>query len=95
MGKHMGKKSLVFNFTEQQLSRIVEMAWEDRTPFEAIKEQFALDESQTILIMRTVMKKSSFKMWRIRVAGRITKHMHLRGFKSSKAYAPAQYKPRV
>ena len=64
--------------TEQEIDRIIQMAWEDRTPFEAIKIQFGISESQVIKIMRNEMKKSSFKMWRERVSGRKTKHKNLR-----------------
>ena len=63
----------------QDIDRIIEMAWEDRTPFEAIQIQFDLSESQVIELMRTNMKKSSFMMWRKRVSGRKTKHSGLRG----------------
>ena len=66
------------NFTEIELDRIIEMAWEDRTPFEAIAFQFGITEQQTIEIMRTEMKRSSFNMWRKRVQGRATKHSKLR-----------------
>ena len=61
------------------VSRIVEMAWEDRTAFEAIEAQFGLNESAVIDLMRKHMKASSFKMWRKRVSGRRTKHAVLRG----------------
>lgn len=66
------------NFSEIELDRIIEMAWEDRTPFEAITFQFGISERQTIDIMRTEMKRSSFNMWRKRVQGRATKHAKLR-----------------
>ncbi len=59
--------------------RIIQMAWEDRTPFEAIKAQFGLNETGVIALMRCKLKRSSFKMWRERVAGRRTKHHALRG----------------
>ena len=59
---------------DRALNRIIEMAWEDRTPFDAIYEQFGLNESQVIKIMRREMKESSFRMWRKRVSGRNTKH---------------------
>jgi uncharacterized protein (TIGR03643 family) len=65
-------------FTEQDLDRIIEMAWEDRTPFDAITYQFGISEQETIEIMRREMKPSSFKMWRKRVQGRSTKHAKLR-----------------
>ncbi len=60
--------------TERQIDRIVEMAWEDRTPFDAIRLQFNVAEKEVIQIMRREMKSSSFKMWRERVQGRATKH---------------------
>jgi uncharacterized protein (TIGR03643 family) len=68
--------------------RVIQMAWEDRTPFEAIEHQFGLDETSVISLMRTHLKAGSFKLWRARVAGRKTKHKTLRGdevtrFKSS------------
>jgi uncharacterized protein (TIGR03643 family) len=61
-------------FTDIQIDRIIEMAWEDRTPFEAISFQFGISEQETIELMRREMKASSFKMWRERVQGRATKH---------------------
>ena len=60
--------------TDQQTDRIIEMAWEDRTPFEAILAQFGLTESEVIKLMRREMKPSSWRMWRARVQGRATKH---------------------
>ena len=60
------------------ISRIIEMAWEDRTTFEAIEHQFGLNESAVITLMRSEMKASSFRMWRKRMAGRVTKHASLR-----------------
>ena len=56
------------------IDRIIEMAWEDRTSFEAIQYQFGLSESDVIVLMRKEMKSSSFRMWRKRVSGRKTKH---------------------
>jgi uncharacterized protein (TIGR03643 family) len=64
---------------EASISRIVEMAWEDRTAFEAIEAQFGLNESAVIALMRRQMLPSSFRMWRKRVTGRRTKHVLLRG----------------
>ena len=58
----------------EDIDRIIEMAWEDRTPFEAIEFQFGIKENEGRKIMRTHMKESSFKMWRERVKGRKTKH---------------------
>ncbi len=60
--------------------RIIEMAWEDRTTFEAILLQFGIKEQEVIDLMRTEMKPSSFRMWRKRVQGRKTKHEKLRNF---------------
>ena len=60
------------------LSRVIEMAWEDRTTFEAIKTQFALDEAAVIALMRQQLKPQSFRLWRDRVQGRKTKHGALR-----------------
>ena len=64
----------------RDLDRIVEMAWEDRTPFEAISYQFNITEKEIIEIMRREMKPSSFRMWRKRVQGRATKHLKKRDF---------------
>ena len=68
----MKNKSLI------EIDRIIEMAWEDRTPFEAIFDQFNINEKELISIMRNNLRKSSFKLWRERVSGRKTKHSKLR-----------------
>lgn len=60
------------------IDRIIEMGWEDRTPFEAIELQFGLNEAAVIELMRQQMKPSSFRMWRKRMQGRSTKHASLR-----------------
>lgn len=62
----------------KDIDRIIEMAWEDRTTFEAIEMQFGLLEKEVIALMRKEMKPSSFKMWRKRTNGRSTKHGILR-----------------
>ena len=62
----------------EEIDRIIEMAWEDRTPFEAIFNQFDINEKELIAVMRNNLKKSSFKLWRERVSGRKTKHSKLR-----------------
>ena len=64
----------VLALSDDQMDRIVAMAWEDRTPFEAIFAQFGLRENEVRALMRNRMKASSFKMWRERVTGRKTKH---------------------
>ena len=66
--------------SERDTDRIIEMAWEDRTPFDAILVQFGLKEADVIKLMRSEMKPSSFKMWRERVQGRSTKHAKKREF---------------
>jgi uncharacterized protein (TIGR03643 family) len=68
---------LIESFTVDDISRVIEMAWEDRTPFEAIEIQFGLDEQATIALMRSNMKASSFRMWRKRMSGRTTKHKEI------------------
>jgi uncharacterized protein (TIGR03643 family) len=60
------------------IDRIIEMGWEDRTPFDAITMQFGLKEQEVITIMRNNMKPNSFKLWRKRVQGRKTKHLKKR-----------------
>jgi len=66
-------------FSATEIDRIIEMAWEDRTTFEAIEIQFGLKQQDVIKLMRKEMKASSFKMWRERTKGRNTKHEALRG----------------
>lgn len=63
---------------DADVSRIIEMAWEDRTPFESIEAQFGLNESGVVALMRSHLKASSFRLWRKRMAGRVTKHRALR-----------------
>lgn len=62
------------------IDRVIEMAWEDRTTFDVIEQQFGLKEQDVIEIMRRYMKRSSFKMWRKRVTERQTKHAKKRAF---------------
>jgi uncharacterized protein (TIGR03643 family) len=62
------------------IDRVIAMAWEDRTTFEAIELQFGLPEKQVIALMRREMTASSFRMWRERVTGRSTKHAARRDF---------------
>ena len=79
---------------EATRSRIIEMAWEDRTPFEAIEASYGLNEAAVIRLMRQELKPSSFRLWRARVSGRLTKHGKRRGRTVGRAYCPTQYKPR-
>ena len=81
-------------FSQDEISRIVEMAWEDRTPFEAIELNFGVNESAVIKLMRCQMKSRSFRLWRQRVASRKTKHLALRSPEVNRGYCPTQYKQR-
>lgn len=73
-----------YNLNEEDVNRIIEMAWEDRTPFDAITLQFGLPEADVIRLMREEMKLSSWRMWRQRVQGRATKHLGRRGFEEGR-----------
>ncbi len=66
------------NLSKADIDRIIEMAWEDRTTFEAIEQQFELKQQDVIKLMRRELKPGSFKLWRKRTKGRITKHTALR-----------------
>ena len=66
--------------TQSDIHRIIEMAWEDRTTFDAIKNQFGLNEQEVKNIMKSNLKASSYKLWRRRVTGRKTKHLSKRDF---------------
>ena len=72
-------KNLAPTFSEEDLDRIIQMAWEDRTSFEAISYQFGVSESEVIKIMRLQLKRSSFNLWRKRVnSGVSSKHLRKR-----------------
>ena len=89
------KNSLSTSNTEyspEDLSRIIEMAWEDRTPFEAIENLYGLNQHQLIELMRKELKRSSFELWRKRTTGRTTKHLKLRSPEINRGYCPTQYK---
>lgn len=79
-------------FEPGDTSRIIEMAWEDRTPFEAIERLYGLNESGVIDFMRCQLKPASFRLWRKRVVNRVTKHAALRPPGITRAYCPTQYK---
>jgi len=72
------KNPLKLDFTEADISRIIEMGWEDRTAFEAIEAQFGIGQDGVIKIMRANLKLGSFKLWRERTHGQTTKHLKLR-----------------
>ncbi len=67
-------------FNSEETERIIEMAWENHTPFEAIAFQFNITEKEVITLIRRQLKSSSFRLWRTRVQGRTTKHQKLRTF---------------
>lgn len=69
---------LLTPLNDSDLSRVIEMAWEDRTPFEAIEIQFGLNQDGVIKLMRTHLKRNSFQRWRERTHGQVTKHIKLR-----------------
>ena len=77
-------------FSTEQLDRIIQMAWEDRTTFDAIREQFGLEPGEVIKLMRKHMKPSSFRLWRKRTDGRKTKHLSKRGFVVGRFRCPSQ-----
>lgn len=87
-------KADINDLDESQLSRVIEMAWEDRTTFGAIEHSYGLDETAVIKLMRQQLKPSSFRLWRERVTGRDTKHQAKRSFEVGRAYCKTQYKPR-
>lgn len=74
----MNRSNTVPLLSLEDINRIIQMAWEDRTTFESIFLQFGLQEKDVIALMRREMKRSSFEMWRERVTGRTTKHAKLR-----------------
>jgi uncharacterized protein (TIGR03643 family) len=86
-------QKLTKTLSEEDQSRIIEMAWEDRTPFEAIEKLYGLKEPEVIALMRTSIKRKTFNNWRARVSGRKTKHLKLRSPDVSRGYCSTQYKP--
>tara|TARA_R110002126_G_scaffold200584_2_gene348163 strand:- start:1552 stop:1791 length:240 start_codon:yes stop_codon:yes gene_type:complete len=66
------------------------MAWEDRTPFDAIEFQFGLSEDEVIKLMRSQLKRKSWERWRKRVSGRDTKHRKLKKDEVKRFVSPAQ-----
>ena len=65
------------NLSDAEANAVVRMAWEDRTTFDQIKERTGLSETEVIKLMRRELKPGSFRLWRKRVSGRITKHRKL------------------
>ena len=68
------------SLSQSDIDRIIEMAWEDRTTFDAIETQYGLKEQEVKELMRENLKSSSYKLWRKRVNGRKTKHLAKRDF---------------
>ncbi len=78
--------------SEADISRVIEMAWEDRTPFDAIEAQYNITHDEVVKIMRENLAKNSFNLWRKRVRGRKTKHSGLREFKVGRHHSYDQNK---
>lgn len=76
--------------SRSDIDRIIQMGWEDRTSFDAIRRQFGLTPGEVIALMRRELKPSSFRLWRARTAGRKTKHVALRGFEVGRFRCPSQ-----
>ncbi len=79
-------------FSPADLSRIIEMAWEDRTPFDVIETTYGLNESDVIDLMRRELRAGSFRLWRKRVSGRSTKHQSRTSPDATRQYCSEQYK---
>ncbi|QVL44844.1 MAG: TIGR03643 family protein [Methylophilaceae bacterium] len=79
---------------EQDKSRIIEMAWEDKTTFDAIKKIYGLDESALMKLMKASLTFGSYKLWRKRVKTQSCKHLRLRTVEITRAFSPTQYKLR-
>jgi uncharacterized protein (TIGR03643 family) len=83
-------KSAGTNLAKSEIDRVIQMAWEDRTSFDAIRRQFGLTPGQVIHLMRRELNASSFRLWRARTAGRKTKHVAKRGFEVGRFRCPSQ-----
>ncbi|QEG23037.1 TIGR03643 family protein [Mariniblastus fucicola] len=75
---------------QEQLDRVIQMAWEDRTTFDAIRIQFGLQSGEVIKLMRANLKPTSFRLWRKRTVGRNTKHLAKRNFVVGRFRCPSQ-----
>ncbi|MBL8817102.1 MAG: TIGR03643 family protein [Planctomyces sp.] len=84
------KRFLADVLSTAETDRIIQMAWEDRTSFDAIRSQFGLTPGEVIQLMRRELSPSSFRMWRARTAGRKTKHVAKRGFEFGRFRCPDQ-----
>ena len=81
---------IIATYSDADLDRIIQMAWEDRTSFDTIRSQFGLTPGDVIKLMRQQLTANSFKLWRKRTAGRRTKHQALRSFRIGRFRAPGQ-----
>jgi uncharacterized protein (TIGR03643 family) len=77
---------------ESDISRLIEMAWEDKTPFEAILSTYHLNESSLMRLMQKHLKPSSYRLWRKRVKERSSKHLKLRSPEINRDHCKTQYK---
>ncbi|MDY0193776.1 MAG: TIGR03643 family protein [Aliarcobacter butzleri] len=84
LNKTKKNKQSDLSFSETDKNRLVEMAWQDRVSFDTIKELYGFTENELKKMMRNLLKKSSFKMWRKRVQGRATKHKLKVSYKTTK-----------
>lgn len=82
-----------YDLTEEDVTRLIGMAWEDDVPFEAIEQQYGVPEDDVIKLMRSRLKRSSWKMWRERVSGRPTKHASRQRLSESKSRRPPNARP--
>ena len=80
------------SLSEGDLSRLIEMAWEDKTPFEAILNTYHINESELMKLMQANLKSSSYRLWRKRVKERSSKHIKLRSSEINRTYCLTQYK---
>ena len=78
------------SLTVGEIDRIIQMAWEDRTAFDAFRVQFKMTPGEVIKLMRAELKPGSFRLWRARTAGRKTKHVALRGYSFGRFRCPDQ-----
>ncbi len=77
-------------FCSEEIDRTIQMAWEDRTTFDAIKLQFGLTQGEVVHLMRKTLNRRSFRSWRKRMGGRKTKHVERRGYEIGRFRAPGQ-----
>jgi len=90
--KQKPKVKLDTDLIEHDKSRIIEMAWEDKTTFDVIERVYGLNESALMKLMKQWLTFGSYKLWRKRVKNKSCKHMGLRTVKITRAYSPTQYK---